>query len=343
MEIWVLWLVLGAAVLMVIGQLANRLTKRSLKSNSLVIKIEVATRNKCRAVSTTGVARHVNGGISQLLGTLNKVANKKRRESVSMMLGKEEVITHGLVIDRPWIGKILRGEKIWEMRGTNVKRRGPFALIQKGTGTVIGVARLVDVQGPFTPDQLQLHESKHCVQSDLYRQPDYKWNRAWVLADIAALESPVSYRHKNGAVTWVALDVDAQQAIASQLRHVLPASPLPEQASPLPEQASPYTVAKPASMVQVKAQTFGFEALMSTTAPSSSIGKIPVARDGTRFCPILCDRNGCYTVGDKGDEQRFTNYQAALDFLRAMPKAKWRRPNAAGNWGIVTVVDWVSV
>lgn len=69
---------------------------------------------------------------------------------------------------------------------------------------------------------------------------------------------------------------------------------------------------------------------------------VPIARDGSIFAPGLRRSNG-YWVGDKGSERIIATFEQALDFLRRMPVARWRRPNDAGNWGIVTGVEWASV
>lgn len=66
---------------------------------------------------------------------------------------------------------------------------------------------------------------------------------------------------------------------------------------------------------------------------------LPVARDGSMFTPDTA-RSGTYRVGDKGSEKGFEDFQAALSYLQSMPVAKWRRPNAEGNWGIVSAIDW---
>lgn len=67
---------------------------------------------------------------------------------------------------------------------------------------------------------------------------------------------------------------------------------------------------------------------------------VPVASDGTPFGPYL-RRAGQFTVGDKGDEVTFEEYEEALAYLRRMGLARWRRPNTNGNWGIVSAVRWV--
>lgn len=68
---------------------------------------------------------------------------------------------------------------------------------------------------------------------------------------------------------------------------------------------------------------------------------VPYAADGSPFGPHL-KRGGMFTVGEKEDEIQFENFDEALAYLRRMGAAKWRRPNAVGNWGIVTAVRWSS-
>jgi ASCH domain-containing protein len=54
----------------------------------------------------------------------------------------------GLLIRTPWIDLILEGSKIWEIPGKSTDKRGRLALIQSGTGTVVGVAELVAARLP---------------------------------------------------------------------------------------------------------------------------------------------------------------------------------------------------
>lgn len=66
---------------------------------------------------------------------------------------------------------------------------------------------------------------------------------------------------------------------------------------------------------------------------------VPVAKDGSAFTPGL-ERNGHFTVGRKGSETTVSDYRLALRYLQEMQRPTWRRPNEAGNWGIVTAVHW---
>lgn len=70
---------------------------------------------------------------------------------------------------------------------------------------------------------------------------------------------------------------------------------------------------------------------------------VPVASDGTLFDYNCEYKRGGYTVGEKGDEIKVPDYYEALQYLIAMPLAKWRRPNKAGNFGIVSAVAWKRV
>ncbi|MCL2874749.1 MAG: hypothetical protein FWF12_00345 [Betaproteobacteria bacterium] len=132
---------------------------------------------------------------------------------------KESIqITKGLVIAEPWIDHILKGEKDWEMRANAVKHRGWFGLVRKGSGAVHGVARLIDVGAPLSPDEMIAAIKRHRIPEYMIRSGEVaKWNTPWKLADVRRLASPVPYRHRKGAVTWVELDADVTHAIARQL------------------------------------------------------------------------------------------------------------------------------
>jgi hypothetical protein len=67
--------------------------------------------------------------------------------------------------------------------------------------------------------------------------------------------------------------------------------------------------------------------------------KLPVAEDGSFFGPHL-RHAGEYQVGERGSERKFSEFAAALAFLKAQPKAYWRRPNSKGNMDIVVAVEW---
>ena len=225
-------------------------------------------------------------------------------------------IDSGLIIDLKWLRLILAGRKNWELRSAQTNKRGPVALIEKGSGSVVGVAKLIDVKGPFNTDDLAHSESNHQIPPEIYRESGYKWHYAWVLQDAIALPSPVPYRHKSGAVIWVKLDEDVQQSIVDQLQSLGWSS----------SSGRPKTVSPPALTPPLDKQ-----ANYHSAGRVESGSKSPIAKGGSFFCRQACWRANGYTVGEKGAEQHFQDFEAALDYLRGMPVAKWRRPNQNGD------------
>ncbi len=68
---------------------------------------------------------------------------------------------------------------------------------------------------------------------------------------------------------------------------------------------------------------------------------VPFASDGTCFNPTLRHpESGKYTVGESGKEITFDDFSAALDHIMMMYIPRWRRPNEAGEWEIVTTTIW---
>ena len=69
---------------------------------------------------------------------------------------------------------------------------------------------------------------------------------------------------------------------------------------------------------------------------------VPVAADGSSFHPGLA-RSGKFVIGAKGEEVPHATFEDALGALQRMATPRWRRPNDAGNWGIVSGRDWKRV
>lgn len=142
-------------------------------------------------------------------------------------------ITKALFVADPWIEYLLNGTKDWEMRSSAASHRGWFGLIRKGSGAVHGVARLVDVGAPLTPEQMIANFEHHRIPESMIRSGEVaKWNTPWKLADVQRLARPVPYRHKSGAVTWVELDEAAIAGLAKQLPGTGQPADLPHTSSP---------------------------------------------------------------------------------------------------------------
>ena len=126
------------------------------------------------------------------------------------------MITQGLIIREPWIGYILTEGKTWEMRPRRTLKRGPLALIRKGSGLVVATATIVDSLSPLTRETMARHFDKHYVPAEEWSKPDYNWFIPWVLADVHSLRTPVPYQHPSGAQNFVNLEPTVIQAIAQQ-------------------------------------------------------------------------------------------------------------------------------
>lgn len=127
-------------------------------------------------------------------------------------------VAQGLVIADPWVDLILSGRKTWEIRGEPVGKRGPFAVLRKGTGTIAGVATLAGVRGPLSMDELRATHHLHAVPVERFGG-EYRYENpyAWILEAPIRLPRPVPYRHPSGAVKWVNLD----EAALAELQNVL--------------------------------------------------------------------------------------------------------------------------
>ena len=66
---------------------------------------------------------------------------------------------------------------------------------------------------------------------------------------------------------------------------------------------------------------------------------VPIAKDGS-FLSKDCKMTRGYQVGEKGSQQYFESLIEARDFLLTMQKARWRRPNANGGFGVVSAKEW---
>ena len=115
-------------------------------------------------------------------------------------------VTHALIIAQPWIELILSGVKTWEMRSKATSIRGHIALIEKGTGLIVGTTTLDHCGGKFTNAE-QLDKFKQFHHVDYISHPELiKWAYPWVLKQTVRLDVPIPYKHPRGAVTWVKLD-----------------------------------------------------------------------------------------------------------------------------------------
>jgi hypothetical protein len=95
---------------------------------------------------------------------------------------------------------------------------------------------------------------------------------------------------------------------------------------------------------------WSFHAEDDATPESRGMTLVPRDGDGTTFTPehvVRTSKSGpglSITIGAKGFEEQYSDFYEALSALAKMDVARWRRRNAAGNWGIVRARGaWIEV
>jgi hypothetical protein len=107
----------------------------------------------------------------------------------------------GLIIKKVWLDKIFDEGKIWEMRATKTKINGKIALIESGTGMIVGEANLIGCSHiPVKPNDKYIH--LHKIEDVKLLE---KWKYPWILSDAKRYDKPKPYKHPQGAVIWVNL------------------------------------------------------------------------------------------------------------------------------------------
>ena len=123
-----------------------------------------------------------------------------------------------LLIRHPWIDLILDGKKTWEIRGSRTAIRGTIGLIPSGSGAIAGVCDVIDCIGPLSAYAFRKNAAKAGMRPNEAELGWYQNTYAWVFSNPRRLKDPVPYKHPAGAVIWVNLDSNLQQAIQKQLR-----------------------------------------------------------------------------------------------------------------------------
>lgn len=116
--------------------------------------------------------------------------------------GREDM--KGLIIKPHWADMVLSGVKPWEIRGSQTHQRGTIGIIKSRTGKVWGSVDLIDCIS-LTLYEWATNKDKHHVP---YADINYKTPHAWVFDNPIIYPEPIPYKHPQGAVIWVNLDIE---------------------------------------------------------------------------------------------------------------------------------------
>jgi len=113
----------------------------------------------------------------------------------------------GLIIRKPYITRILNGTKTWEMRTRFSYPQGRIALIEAGSGMIVGECVHHGSKPPIM-DFAQFIETSgfHGMDLDEANLVINKWDVPWLLSDVKKYKKPIPYKHPQGAVIWVNLE-----------------------------------------------------------------------------------------------------------------------------------------
>lgn len=111
-----------------------------------------------------------------------------------------------LIIKKKFLDKIIRGEKTWEIRGSQTLKRGLIGLIESGSGKVVATCEVINCHGPFTIEELKKYNDKTQIENEFNIK--YKKIYAWELGNIKKLDNPIHYKHPQGAIIWVKVNLN---------------------------------------------------------------------------------------------------------------------------------------
>ena len=107
----------------------------------------------------------------------------------------------GLIIKKERCNNIFAGKKI-EVRSSNTQKRGRFAIIQSGSGKIVGDAFLTHTVKIRDEEHFKILRHMHHIPG---RMEDLKYKNVWGwnLVSVYRYEKPIPYTHPQGAVIWV--------------------------------------------------------------------------------------------------------------------------------------------
>ena len=117
--------------------------------------------------------------------------------------GLKRVTKMLLVVKNPWLDMILDGQKDWEIRGEQCTKRGIIHLALSGAkGSICGRVQVVGCR-KLAREDFKRHFRRHRVDS--ISKVKYANLFAWEFAAPMLYDTPLRYKHPQGAVKWVRL------------------------------------------------------------------------------------------------------------------------------------------
>lgn len=125
-----------------------------------------------------------------------------------------------LIIRKPWSEHILNGDKTWELRGKNTKIRDPVALIEGGSGKIVGMFNIDDCSSPLSREERVLAAKEGKILDCEIDEDMYTHVYAWKLSQVVRFENPVDYKHPSGAVIWVTMTDEDKSNMLKEIEKI---------------------------------------------------------------------------------------------------------------------------
>jgi hypothetical protein len=246
-----------------------------------------------------------------------------------------------LIIDKPWIYLILSGQKTWEMRASKFKKIGYIGLIEKGSKTIVGIAKIEGYMGPLTQDELTKYHKFHKVPQSKCSAPGYKWFVAIQLSKVTPLVRPVPYAHKNGTVIWAKLSEQKEvlSSLNKELKKIAALQANKKAALPKAPSQKSNVVFYSVSQTKTKLETL----LLDRKNLPKSTNKIPQSKTGKLFNEANCMKDGLVHLKSGDEEYRFEAHREALKVLRKLDEFSWATFDKNGRRRWQNIESWVSV
>lgn len=115
-----------------------------------------------------------------------------------------------LIIKKEHLDRILDGSKTWEMRSRMTKVRGKIGLIESRSGLIVGECEIYGCVDMSCFSSKVLRDRffgwHRCYDTSALE----KWNKAWIVENAKRYDEPIPYKHPQGAVIWVNVEVPAK-------------------------------------------------------------------------------------------------------------------------------------
>lgn len=110
-----------------------------------------------------------------------------------------------LIVQQPWIGLLLSGQKTLEIRGKPCSKPAGervYLALSGGGGIVLGSVAFVACHGPLGTPEWARRAPEHCVEA---AKLPYPTTYAWEVGAPVRFHKPVPYHHKPGVVVWAVM------------------------------------------------------------------------------------------------------------------------------------------